>query len=208
MGDLRANAIVSGRRERDLIAVIDDDPFVLEAMAGLLRKWGYEVLTAATDRAALDTFDERRRPPDLIVCDYHLSNGLTGIEAIERLRNAFRIPAFLITGDAALAELPQAGALGVRGVLQVETRGPFKGPRAYDASGLPLHFDNQSVFMERILLDRADPNILHDPIVAPPGDQAHAAGTPPDDQPIAVMLDFVNPLVPGACAQWSGCRAR
>ena len=47
-------------------------------------------------------------------------------------------------------------------VLEVETRGPFKGPRAYDATGLPLHFDNQSVFMERIHLDRADPRILHD----------------------------------------------
>jgi hypothetical protein len=45
-------------------------------------------------------------------------------------------------------------------VLEVETRG-FKGPRAYDASGLPLHFDNQSVFFERLHLDKADPNILH-----------------------------------------------
>jgi hypothetical protein len=26
-------------------------------------------------------------------------------------------------------------------VLEVETRGPFKGPRAYDSSGLPLAFD-------------------------------------------------------------------
>ena len=67
MGSSSANAIVSGRRERDLIAVIDDDPLVLEAMAGLLRNWGYEVLTAATDRAALDALDERRRPPDLII---------------------------------------------------------------------------------------------------------------------------------------------
>src|SRR5713226_1914119 len=25
--------------------------------------------------------------------------------------------------------------------LEAETRGPFKGPRAYDATGLPLHFD-------------------------------------------------------------------
>jgi hypothetical protein len=49
-------------------------------------------------------------------------------------------------------------------VLEVETRGPFKGPRAYDASGLPLHFDNQSVFKERIHRDKADPNILHDEI--------------------------------------------
>jgi hypothetical protein len=49
-------------------------------------------------------------------------------------------------------------------VLEAETRGPFKGPRAYDASGLPLHFDNQSVFKERFYRDRTDPNILHDEI--------------------------------------------
>src|SRR5271168_3500440 len=49
-------------------------------------------------------------------------------------------------------------------LLEVETRGPFKGPRAYDASGLPLHFDNQSIFRERIRRDKVDPNILHDEI--------------------------------------------
>jgi hypothetical protein len=48
-------------------------------------------------------------------------------------------------------------------LLEVETRG-FKGPRVYDASGLPLHYDNQSVFKERIHLDKADPNLLHDEI--------------------------------------------
>jgi hypothetical protein len=47
--------------------------------------------------------------------------------------------------------------------IEVETRG-FKGPRAYDATGLPLHFDNQSVFKERIHLDKADANLLHDEI--------------------------------------------
>jgi hypothetical protein len=49
-------------------------------------------------------------------------------------------------------------------VLEVETRGPFKGPRAYDASGLPLHFDNLSTFKERFHLDKNDPNVLHDEI--------------------------------------------
>jgi len=48
-------------------------------------------------------------------------------------------------------------------LLEVETRG-FKGPRSYDASGLPLHRDNQSVFKERIYLDKANPNLLHDDI--------------------------------------------
>jgi hypothetical protein len=48
-------------------------------------------------------------------------------------------------------------------VLEVETRG-FKGPRAYEASGLPLHVDNQSIFKERFYLDKANPNILHDEV--------------------------------------------
>ena len=49
-------------------------------------------------------------------------------------------------------------------VLEVETRGPFKGPRSYDGTGLPLHHDNQSIFKERIYLDKTDPNTLHDEI--------------------------------------------
>jgi hypothetical protein len=53
---------------------------------------------------------------------------------------------------------------GVYDVLEVETRGPFKGPRAYDATGLPLHLDNESTFKERFFVDKADPNLLHDEI--------------------------------------------
>ena len=48
-------------------------------------------------------------------------------------------------------------------VLEVETRG-FKGPRIYDITGMPLHEDNQSIFKERIHLDKTDPNLLHDEI--------------------------------------------
>jgi hypothetical protein len=52
---------------------------------------------------------------------------------------------------------------GVYDTLEVETRG-FKGPRAYDEAGVPLHVDNESVFKERFWRDKADPNILHDEI--------------------------------------------
>ena len=52
---------------------------------------------------------------------------------------------------------------GTYDTLEVETRG-FKGPRAYDETGLPLHVDNQSVFKERFWRDKADPNIFHDEI--------------------------------------------
>ena len=45
-------------------------------------------------------------------------------------------------------------------LLEVETR-YFKGPRAFDATGLPLAFDNQSVFKERIFIDKTNPDIIH-----------------------------------------------
>jgi hypothetical protein len=47
--------------------------------------------------------------------------------------------------------------------LEVETRG-FKGPRTFEASGLRLHDDNQSVIRERFSLDPADRNFLLDQI--------------------------------------------
>jgi hypothetical protein len=49
------------------------------------------------------------------------------------------------------------------GALEVETRG-LKGPRALDASGLPLHPDNATIVKERIFLDPANRNLLHDQI--------------------------------------------
>jgi hypothetical protein len=48
-------------------------------------------------------------------------------------------------------------------VLEVETRN-FKGPRFFDESGIPMHADNQTVFKERIYLDKSDPNVMHDEI--------------------------------------------
>jgi hypothetical protein len=40
----------------------------------------------------------------------------------------------------------------------------MKGSRTFDSSGIPLHRDNQTVIKERISLDKADPNLLHNEI--------------------------------------------
>jgi hypothetical protein len=48
-------------------------------------------------------------------------------------------------------------------VLEVETRN-FKGPRALESSGLPLHADNETVVHERIFLDKSNTDILRDDI--------------------------------------------
>jgi CheY-like chemotaxis protein len=87
-----------------LVVVIDDDPLILEATGGLLQSWGCCVVTAQSCEEALVRLAETEagRRPDVIVSDYQLSRGLTGIDAIERLRSAFPnpIPALLISGDA------------------------------------------------------------------------------------------------------------
>src|SRR5882724_5877083 len=44
-------------------------------------------------------------------------------------------------------------------VLEIETRN-MKGPRSFDASGIPVHADNQTVVKERIWLDKTDKNLL------------------------------------------------
>ena len=62
-----------------------------------------------------------------------------------------------------IGEWVDQDADGRYGALEVETRG-LKGPRALDASGLPLHPDNQTIIKERFFLDPANPNRLHDRI--------------------------------------------
>jgi CheY-like chemotaxis protein len=58
----------------------------------------------------LSQLTEREQRPDLIISDYHLADGKTGIEAIERIEGALgaSIPAILISGDTAPERLRDA----------------------------------------------------------------------------------------------------
>jgi signal transduction histidine kinase/CheY-like chemotaxis protein len=95
-----------------LVAVIDDDALVLESMAGLMRSWGCIVVTASNAAEAAARLAGDR--PSLIVSDYHLSGGMTGIAAIEQLRALFQAPiaAFLVSADVAADRSVQARASG------------------------------------------------------------------------------------------------
>ncbi|HEX4410274.1 MAG TPA: response regulator [Xanthobacteraceae bacterium] len=88
-------------RASKLVVVIDDDPLVLDATRGLLRSWGCKVVAAESYSEAIAKLAAIGQRPDLIVCDYRLPEGPTGVDAIEMLRGAFAIPALLISGDPA-----------------------------------------------------------------------------------------------------------
>ena len=48
-------------------------------------------------------------------------------------------------------------------VLEIETRN-MKGPRSFDASGIPLHADGKTVVKERLYLDKANNNLLRNEV--------------------------------------------
>jgi two-component system CheB/CheR fusion protein len=61
--------------EGALVLVIDDERAVADATALLLGTEGLDVLVADGSRQDLDVIRAHGRPPDLLICDYHLGKG-------------------------------------------------------------------------------------------------------------------------------------
>ncbi len=85
-----------------LIAVIDDETTVVEAMREWLAQSGAVVVGAASGEEMLIALGECGRYPDLIVVDYRLAGGALGTDAVALLRHELgvHIPAMLISGDS------------------------------------------------------------------------------------------------------------
>lgn len=102
--------------------VIDDEVTVLQAFNILLDAWGYDVLAAESEEA-VDKVKGRDGAPHLalhlIVADYRLREGRTGLQAIQRLRSmvGHEVPSIIITGDTSTENLNEARACGLT-VLQ------------------------------------------------------------------------------------------
>ena len=98
-----------------MIVVVDDDLQILESMRVLLEGWGAELVLARSAEDALEGLAQRGRAPDVIIADYSLDRGATGVEAIEVVRRSYgpRIPALVITGetDPAILERVRAASL-------------------------------------------------------------------------------------------------
>ncbi len=84
-----------------LIVLIEDDVNVANAWGLLLEAEGYLVASARSAREALDLAIELDCVPDLLISDYHLIDGSTGVEAVARVREHYghEIPAFVVSGD-------------------------------------------------------------------------------------------------------------
>lgn len=80
---------MSGKR----IVIIDDDPSFLEITGAILRRFGYEVLTASNTQDGLQLIEEEK--PDLLVLDIMMATVDEGLRFAVKLRQ-----------DEALRKLP------------------------------------------------------------------------------------------------------
>jgi CheY-like chemotaxis protein len=84
------------------VLLVEDDAGVRDATRMLLRVEGYRV-TAVAGLAEAQHSVREQGSPDLVLSDYHLANGETGIDVISALRNMLGpdVKAVLMSGDAA-----------------------------------------------------------------------------------------------------------
>jgi signal transduction histidine kinase len=91
---------LAGRR----IVIVEDEPAVRAGLEVLLAGWGAQIdafESVAASRAWAERSDLAVVKPDLLIVDYRLEEGLTGVDAITALRARFgaAIPAILVTGS-------------------------------------------------------------------------------------------------------------
>ena len=80
------------------ILVVEDEARVARLVGEILRAVGYEVMTVANGKAALDRLAIER--PDLILLDLMLPGGLDGYEVCRRIREFSETPIIMLTARA------------------------------------------------------------------------------------------------------------
>jgi signal transduction histidine kinase len=83
------------------VLVLENETSIQEGMRVLLEAWGCRVDTAGTGQEPAEGWDRADPSLDLVIADYHLDEGLLGIDAIKGIRGRLgrHIPAVVITAD-------------------------------------------------------------------------------------------------------------
>ena len=79
------------------IAVVDDDPDILDVVETMLEMDGHQVVTFASGLAALEAL--RAKSPDLVILDIKMPE-MDGMELLRQLRLQSRVPVIFLTGKS------------------------------------------------------------------------------------------------------------
>ena len=95
---------VSPRSERipgSYVVVVDDDPRVLQGLVELLRNWGCLVEGGGSGTEVMRAVNQNERLPDLLITDWRLANGETGLDIARLMQQSLStpIPVLILTGE-------------------------------------------------------------------------------------------------------------
>ncbi len=101
-----------GRR----ILVIDNDEAICVGMETVLSGWGCDVISVRTLKELAEQPNALGPAPDLVIADYHLDDGDTGLQAVELInqRLPHKIPILIITANYTNELRQQVKELGYR----------------------------------------------------------------------------------------------
>jgi CheY-like chemotaxis protein/anti-sigma regulatory factor (Ser/Thr protein kinase) len=96
------------------VVLIEDDLAVATATQRFLEAWGCRVTTVASGGQALSALEDLERPPDLIIADYRLPEGRSGMDVIAQLQGDENggVPALIVTGDTSPESLETLSKCG------------------------------------------------------------------------------------------------
>ena len=97
-----------------IVMCVENEPAVLAAIESLLGDWGCEVVGVRDRISALTCVEDRAVVPDLLLVDYHLDAGVSGIDVAEELQSLWgnEIPGIIITADHTQAAKRAAAVRG------------------------------------------------------------------------------------------------
>ncbi len=120
---------------KSTILIVDDTQLIAESLKKALSREGYDILTAATGREALQSYEENG--PDLILLDVKLPD-IDGIQVLQKIRQV----------DAKTPIIVMTAYSGIKGAVEAMKSG------AYDYVAKPFDIDELKIIVARCLASR------------------------------------------------------
>ena len=99
-----------------VVVAIEDDASILHGLERVMSAWEADVCASGTVDEVLIQLSRTTREPDVVIADFRLAGGRSGLDAVEKLRASFGkdLPAIVMTGDTSARVTDSIRASGCR----------------------------------------------------------------------------------------------
>lgn len=92
--------VASAIQDGLIVFLVENDPKLADAMTILIEDWGAHVIHAENGEDALQLLTDIDLTPDVVLLDYQLGNGMSGVELYAKIKETYdAVPARVISAD-------------------------------------------------------------------------------------------------------------